>query len=224
VLNKQWKDLTRQDFIRLNERMSGPEVALHYKVTSGAVYYRLRMFGIAATSKKRRFDPPKAELAALYKRMSMAKVAEHYGVGETVVFMRMKQHGIGGISRSDRLSGKPKTLEHRLAMSASARSGGYRSGEKNGNWRGGVSSAGKRARSKAAYQEWKSAVLANAKWHCQGCGREHGYVCKCCGHRILLHAHHIASFSESTPKRYDPTNGKALCEHCHFLEHHKQIG
>lgn len=219
-MRKEWQDLTRQDMIRLNEKMSGPEIAEEYGITSGAVYYRLRVMGIRATAKKRRFQPPKEELAMLYKRMSMADIAKHYGVGETVVFMRCKEYGIGGISRADRLSGKPKSLEHRLAMSASARDSGVRAGERNGNWKGGVSSEGKRARSKVAYTEWKSAVLANAGWKCQGCGKEHHHVCECCGARVLLHAHHIVPFSKDPKKRYDPKNGKALCERCHRLEHH----
>ena len=224
MLTKNWTELDRKDFVALAAKMSGLEIARHFGVTSNAVYYRLKMFGIEASGKYRRFSPPKAELAALYKRMSMAKMAEHFGVGETVVFKRLKQHGIGGISRAERMRGKPKSLEHRLAMSESAQAGGYRAGENNGNWKGGKSGKNLRARSKAAYSEWKAAVLANAKWHCQGCGKEHGVICDCCGHRVLLHAHHIKPFDSFPDLRYEASNGKALCERCHWLEHHKKIG
>jgi|GEM_PF-2142505 len=223
-MTKQWADLTRKDFIRLNDDMSGVEIAAEYGVHHNAVYYKLRTLGIRTTRKKRRFDPPKAELEALYRRMSMAKIAEHYGVGETAIFMRLKEHGIGGITRSDRLSGKPKSLEHRLSMSRSALASGVRAGARNGNWKGGKSSANKLARSKVAYYEWKAGVLEAANWTCQGCGKEHGHVCECCGHRILLHAHHIKSFAKNPSLRYDVKNGRALCERCHNLEHHKQSG
>lgn len=216
---KEWKDLTRKDFVRLNAKMSGKEIAQSFGVHHNAVYYRLKTLGISTTHKKRRFDPPKEELESLYQSKSMAEIAAHYGVGETVVFMRLKEHGISGISRSDRLTGKPKTLAHRLAMSDSAKQSGVRAGERNGNWKGGVTREAVRARSRTAYHEWKAAVLAQAKWHCVGCGKEHGSVCECCGHRILLHAHHIVSFSADESKRYDPSNGKALCERCHYLEH-----
>lgn len=218
---KHWKEVTRQDLKDLSEKMTGQEVGEMFGVHSNAVYYKMRMFGIVASRQRRRFDPPKEELESLYSKMSMAEIAKHYGVGETVIFMRLKEHGIGGISRSDRLSGKPKTLEHRLKMSESTRESGIRSGEKNGNWKGGVSSEGKRGRSRKSYHEWKESVLAKAQWHCEVCGVEHGSVCKCCGARTLLHAHHIISFADDPDKRYEVSNGKALCQNCHFDEHHK---
>lgn len=219
MMGKEWQDLTRQDFVRLNAEMSGVEIGLMYGVHHNAVYYRLKAYGISTTKKRRRFDPPKAELESLYKSKSMREIADHYGVGETVVFMRCKEHGIGGISTSDRLSGKPKTLAHRLAMSRSTMRSGIRSGERNGNWKGGITSESRKARSSVAYHAWKAAVLGGANWRCQGCGKEHGAVCECCGSRVRLHAHHVVPFSIDEAKRYEVTNGKALCERCHFLEH-----
>jgi hypothetical protein len=224
ALQKQWSDLTREDFVRLNRDMSGIEIARTYGVHHNAVYYRLKTFGIATTKRKRRFDPPRRELESLYREKSMAEIAKHYGVGETVVFMRLREHGIGGITRADRLSGKPKSIKHRLAMSASARESGVRAGAKNGNWKGGLSSENKSARSKMAYQEWKLAVLAAAGWRCVKCGLQHGHICQCCGHRVLLHAHHKVSFAEVPSKRYDPMNGLALCERCHRELHRGKPG
>jgi hypothetical protein len=221
---KSWKDLTRQDFIDLAANYTGYKIAQMYGVTPAAVYYRFRMFGVTGKRSSRAFDPPKEELEALYGQMSMKKIAEHYGVGETAVFMRLKENGIGGISRADRLTGKPKTLEHRLAMSRGMRESGSFAGENNGRWKGGATSANLRGRSRAEYADWKNAVLANAKWKCQGCGLEHGHVCECCGHRVLLHAHHIQSFAEKPELRYEPANGQALCERCHWKVHHKQLG
>lgn len=221
-MNKEWSSLTRNDFIRLHKEHSGREVAKMYGVTPGAVYYRFRMFGISPPRKTaRKFVPPIEELKSLYQTMSMADLAKHYGVGETTIFMHLKEHGIGGISRSERLAGKPKSLEHRLAMSRSFRESGAFAGEKNPNWKGGRSSRNVRERSKAAYFEWKNAVLAKAGWKCELCGLEHGHVCECCGHRVLLHAHHLTTFSERPELRYEPSNGKSLCERCHRQEHHK---
>lgn len=220
-MKKSWSQLEKQDFVELNKNLTAPDIAKMFGVTSGAVYYRFRMFGINPGKRNRKFNPPREELAVLYEKMPMLEIAKHYGVGETAVFMRLKEHGIGGISRSERLSGKPKSLNHRLAMSASARASGIRSGERNGNWKGGVAKDGLRARSKAAYMEWKSAVFAKAQWKCEGCSKEHGSVCVCCGHRTLLHAHHIIPFSEKPELRYEPSNGKALCEQCHWKEHHE---
>lgn len=222
-MKKHWKQVTRQDLIKLCEKMTGPEIAEEFGVHSNAVYYKMQMHGIRASRKRsqKRFDPPKVELEELYKKMSMADIAEHYGVGETVVFMRLKQHGIGGITRSDRLSGKPKSLEHRLSMSKSAILSGVRSGSKNGNWKGGVNQERLTGRSKAAYHEWKAAVLTKSEWKCVTCGVEHGSICSCCGAKTILHAHHIKHFSLHPELRYEISNGIALCQRCHFDEHHK---
>lgn len=224
VKKKGWKDLNRQDFIDLSAALNGAQIARKFGVTPGAVYYRFQMFGINPQRSTRKFKPPIEEIAELYKRMSMKELADHYGVGETAVFMYLKANGVGGISRSERLSGKPKTLEHRLAMSRGMRESGSFVGENNGRWKGGVSSTNKRGRSRAEYFDWKKAVFANAAWKCQGCGKEHGVVCDCCGHRILLQAHHKVPFAERPDLRYEPSNGMALCERCHWQVHHEKLG
>lgn len=226
----EWRAITRSKLERLYKKSSMPEIAVMYDVTTGAVAYRLRFFGLTARDTgfkhspgpKRRFMPPKEELAGLYERMSMRDVAAHYGVGETVVFHRLRNYGIPIKSRSERLNGKPKTLEHRLKMSET-RIGRW-TGPKNFNWKGGKSSANKLARSKTAYFEWKNAVLKAGNYRCQSCGIEHGSICGQCGHRVYLHAHHIESFAGNAKLRYEPSNGKALCERCHDTEHDKQIG
>lgn len=221
-MTKKWNELTRAELIGVYKRMSGLQIADTYGVHHNTVYERFKVLGIKAHP-SRKFSPPKKEMAELYVRMSMSEMAKHYGVGETVIFKRLKEYGIGGISRSQRLSGKPKSLSHRLAMSRSAIDSGVRAGSKNGNWKGGISSAGKRARSKAAYHQWKAAVFANADWKCEGCGAEHSSICHHCGHRIILHAHHIKEFSDFPELRYEPKNGMALCERCHGSEHHKKM-
>jgi hypothetical protein len=206
----------------LIKKMSGKQIGIRYGVTPEAVYYRLRTWGIRNSKRQRRFDPPKAELLDLYKELSMDRIAQHYGVGETVVFMRLKEHGISGISRGDRMRGKPKTTEHRLALSRVRV--GRQIGSKNPNWRGGISTANKLGRSRKAFHDWRLAVLTKADWKCEGCGLEQGSMCGHCGHRIRLHAHHVKEFAEYPEGRYDPLNGRALCERCHFAEHHKQSG
>lgn len=225
-MKKHWRDMTRQDLMNLSAKNSGADIGRVYGITSGAVYYKMRVFGIPSHKKqpKNKFLPSRDELQSLYKSMTMEQIAQHYGVGETTVFMRLKEYGIEPISRSDRLTGKPKSLSHRLAMSESTRASGVRSGSRNGNWKGGISAKGKVGRSKAAYHDWKAAVLAKSAWKCAVCGVEHGHVCDCCGARHLLHAHHIKSFADRPDLRYEVSNGVALCSKCHFDEHHKLTG
>lgn len=221
-MTADWLKLNRQTLAALIKKMSGKKIAERYGVTPEAVYYRLRTWGISNSMSTRRFNPPKAELLELYKRLSMAGIAKHYGVGETVVFTRIKQHGIGGISRGDRMRGKPKTLEHRLSLSRVKV--GRQIGKDNPNWRGGVSSKNKLGRSRKQFHDWRIAIFKKANWKCEKCGSEQGSYCEHCGHRIRLHAHHIKEYAEHPELRYDPENGEALCERCHFAEHHKHSG
>lgn len=229
-MDEGWKTVSRAQLKSLYERKTAPEIAAMFDITHGAVYYKLRVFGLDyrrsgvshTRGPKRGFNPPKEELEALYGRMSMADVAKHYGVGETVIFHRIRDYGIPIINRSKRLTGRPKTLAHRIAMSKSKI--GLQMGENHPNWKGGITSLNKRARSQKAYHEWKSAVLAKSDYKCCVCGREHGAMCDCCGHVIYLHAHHLEPFAENIELRYDPANGKALCERCHSIEHNQKIG
>lgn len=223
-MTEDWLQLDRERFAELCANLNGKQIAEMFGVTPGAVYYRMRLYSINGSRYSRRFKPPREEIEALYRSMSMKKVAEHYGVGETTVFMYLKQLGIGGVSRTDRLLGKPKTLEHRMAMSQAMRASGSFAGSRNANWKGGVTKENLRGRSKAQYMEWKSAVYAKAGWKCQHCGLEHGAVCECCGHRVLLHAHHIKAFDKFPDLRYEPSNGLALCERCHWKVHYKESG
>jgi len=226
----EWRTISRSKLKTLYKKHSMPAIAAMFGVTTGAVAYRLRFFsltskdsGIRHTSGPRKsFLPPKEELAELYSKMSMRDVAAHYRVGETAVFHRLRDYGIPIQSRSERLTGKTKSLEHRLSMSRSRI--GLWVGDKNFNWKGGITSKNKLARSKTAYFEWKNAVLKAAEFRCESCGIEHGSICRCCGHRVMLHAHHLKGFAEFPKLRYRPSNGKALCVRCHQTEHDKQIG
>lgn len=228
TLFDQWQAITREELAALYERSTMTEIAAQYGITPGAVSHRLRTWGLSAriTGKKhspgpkRGFNPPRKELERLYRKMSMREIARHYGVGETVVFTRIKEAGLTAISRSERLTGKSKSPEH-VAKQAAAMKGKW-AGENNPQWRGGVMPERKLARSNPEYRKWKEAVLLAADHRCQGCGVENGTRCGCCDHVIRLHAHHIRHFAEYPEGRYDPANGKALCEKCHRAEHHAQ--
>lgn len=230
MTRKEWRSITKSELEALYRKFSSSAIAAKFGITEGAVAYRRRFFGLTHKETgfrhnpgaKRQFAPPKEELAALYAKMSMRDVAAHYGVGETIIFMRLKQYGIPVRTRSESLRGKKKSLGHRLAMSKS-RIGRW-PGSKNPNWKGGISGPNRQARSRTAYFEWKNAVLKRANHKCEECGVEHGSVCKHCGHRTYLHAHHLKEFATNPKLRYEPSNGRALCERCHDSEHDKKIG
>ena len=226
---RDWKNISRDELTALYEQLTMPALAARFDISVGAVFHRLRTWGLIGrmTGKrhspgpKRSFDPPKEELAALYQAMSMREIAKHYGVGETVVFTRIKQAGLQGPTRTDRLTGKAKSPEHKAAIKAAI---GDRFGKANPNWKGGVTAENFLARSKPEYRQWKEAVLKNAEYRCQRCGVASGSRCECCGHIIRLHTHHIRHFAKDEAGRHDPANGEALCEKCHHVEHFAKIG
>jgi 5-methylcytosine-specific restriction endonuclease McrA len=225
---KTWKTLDRNDMLTLFAEKPATAIAAMFGVTPGAVYHRLKVFGIGASQvgkhspgPKKSFNPPKEELDALYATKSMAQIAAFYGVGETVVFTRLKAHGIGGISRSARMIGVRKSAEH-VAKLRERRL--VQVGDKNPNWKGGISTEGKLARSRRDYRDWKLAVLQKAEFKCERCGVEQGSVCECCGARTSLHAHHKVPFSVNHDLRYVVENGIALCGRCHHQEHFGKSG
>lgn len=224
---ERWKALDRTELERLYETLPMPAIAAQFGVNTSAVAYRLKTWGIQKKGRhppgpKKAFNPPIDELANLYRQMSMAKLAAHYGVGETVIFTRIKEAGLPYISRAERLKGVPKTETHIEAM-RKAQTGNNR-GDANPNWKGGITKESNRQRSSMENKQWKATVLARANQTCQRCGVGNGSRCDCCGHIIRLHVHHVKSFKDYPALRFDPDNGEALCEKCHYIEHHGKSG
>jgi hypothetical protein len=62
-----------------------------------------------------------------------------------------------------------------------------------------------------ALKDWGRKIKIKDNFTCQVCG---------CKERKLLEAHHIKSRHEYPELKFDLTNGKTLCIHCH-AEHHK---
>lgn len=62
-------------------------------------------------------------------------------------------------------------------------------------------------RNSVRYREWIKAVIERDK------------VCLKCGTSKRLHAHHIVFWDQSVAKRYDVSNGIALCVSCHMKLH-----
>lgn len=223
----EWKSVGRGELEGLFRLTTASAIAATYGVTEGAVRHKLRVLGLSARvsgikhspGPKNSFKPPKGEMEALYETMTMRDLAVHYGVGETVIWTRLRDYGISSKTRSERLTGKPKSQAHKDAVSRAKR--GAMAGDKSPHWRGGLTGALRKARTNREYRDWKADVLRLGDYKCVDCGLEHGHVCGCCGHIVLLHAHHINEFSEFPNLRYEATNGKALCERCHQVEHYK---
>lgn len=79
-------------------------------------------------------------------------------------------------------------------------------GQKNPNWRGGVTPEHKAARMSAAYRQWRMRVFKRDNYTCIHCGDSKG------GN---LEADHIKPFALFPKLRYRVTNGRTLCIPCH---------
>lgn len=99
-----------------------------------------------------------------------------------------------------------------------------RRGERNPNWKGGVTNLIKLIRHLYKYRQWRSDIFTRDEWTCQECGIRSGF-----GKAVYLEAHHIKSFAEIL-KEYDVhsleeaeyceelwdiNNGITLCNKCH---------
>lgn len=88
-------------------------------------------------------------------------------------------------------------------------------GEKNPNWKGGISPLYEKIRKNFDYKNWRRKIFERDNFTCQMCDKIGG----------KLRAHHIKSFSEYPELRFDINNGITLCESpCHKTEGlHKKI-
>lgn len=84
------------------------------------------------------------------------------------------------------------------------------SGERNVNWRGGVTKANHAIRSSVEYKIWRRAVFERDGYTCIWCG-----VRSSKGVKVVLHADHIKQFAYYPELRFAIDNGRTLCEECH---------
>lgn len=79
------------------------------------------------------------------------------------------------------------------------------SGEKNGNWKGGITEETRGIRSTSEYKKWREDVLARDE-----------QKCKLCSSGDNLQVHHIIAISELPSAALVPMNGVTLCAECHY--------
>ncbi len=208
---------TKEELQELAKSNTCEQIGKRFGCSAELVRRHLHKLGIPVT--RRRFDPPKEDLASLYQTMPMADIAKHYGVGETVVWKRLKEHGIAlNEFVNHRLKpGREFSLSHKKSLSEAHK--GKWAGERNPNWKGGVHKQNLAIRATGDYKQWRVAALAAKGNRCEDCGVQQDNVCDCCGTKIRLHVHHIKSFSKYPELRFDPLNAEVLCPKCHNARH-----
>lgn len=83
-------------------------------------------------------------------------------------------------------------------------------GEKNPNWKGGITPINFKIRNSRDYAIWRTAVFMRDDYTCQNCGVRNGG-----GKSVYLQADHIKPFSRYPELRLAIDNGRTLCRECH---------
>lgn len=99
---------------------------------------------------------------------------------------------------------KQKTLSERKRPDSA--------GEKNWNWKGGISGIRNRDSVSAEYKEWRRKVFERDNYTCIFCGYDKGHI---------IEADHIFEYSKYPKLIYDVENGRTLCKPCHIKRHKK---
>lgn len=81
--------------------------------------------------------------------------------------------------------------------------------ENNPNFKGGIGSKNQIERRSNKFKKWRISVFERDKYTCIDCGKIGG----------TLHAHHILPFATHKELRFEISNGKTLCMHCHKKYH-----
>jgi hypothetical protein len=98
-------------------------------------------------------------------------------------------------------NGRKFTEEHKQRIANS------RKGEKNPNWKGGMTKSYQTGYQTREYKQWRMAVFLRDNFTCQFCGIRGTY----------LEAHHIKQWAYHPDLRFDINNGVTLCYDCHQL-------
>lgn len=104
-------------------------------------------------------------------------------------------------------------LGHTTSPETRAKIGLHWKGDKNPNWKGGVTDQNSRKNIMRTpeYRMWRTAVFERDDFTCQNAD------CNIRGGK--LHAHHIKRWADYPELRYVTSNGVTLCEDCHYAEH-----
>jgi hypothetical protein len=147
------------------------------------------------------------------KRGGMFKKG-HKGIKNSGNFKKGLMPWIAGKKHSEK-SRKSMSLSHTgLKRSAETKKkiGDASRGEKNFNWKGGITSESQKIRHSVEIRLWRESVFARDGWKCQRCGDNKG------GNLV---GHHILNFAERIDLRTAIDNGITLCSRCHNKFHKK---
>ena len=149
-----------------------------------------RNFSISGSSKNRRI-----------KKAKFCSQKCHYKFGHIEQTKQKISESLSG--EKNPFYGKKHTKATKLKISNSLYG---KTGEKNGNWRGGITPINQALRNSLEYEKWRTNVFERDLYTCQICGTVGEY----------LHADHIKPFAFYPELRFEISNGRTLCWRCHY--------
>jgi 5-methylcytosine-specific restriction endonuclease McrA len=162
---------------------------------------------------------PNALKAKYNEFRSIKKTAAYFNCSTGKIFNLMKSYNIPTIP----LKGKIIDNEHREKVIKTLTSGNMkgkkhseitkaimskkRKGDKNSNWKGGITKKIREFCRSKEYMKWRNTVIKKANG-----------ICQKCGNKLPLEAHHIISLHKDFSLALVEQNGIALCKLCHIEE------
>jgi len=90
----------------------------------------------------------------------------------------------------------------------------YRSGKNHWNWKGGITPENRKLRNSIKFKNWRENIFERDNYTCQICKNKSEK-----NNKVIIHPHHIKSFSKYPDYRFDINNGITLCYDCHRWVH-----
>lgn len=142
------------------------------------------------------------------KHTKHRRVANFWGFPE-IVKEKFRKQNKGKVPWNKGLTGKDVFSKQAIEKISAPQRGKprfYLRGDKNHNWKGGVTPIHAQIRKSLEYRLWRNLVL-----------KRDNYTCRLCGKRnVRLNADHIKPFADYPELRFDLDNGRTLCVECHI--------
>ena len=119
--------------------------------------------------------------------------------------MRVSRESRKKMSQTHRKIGSPWLIGKKHNQETRMKIRKTKLGERNPNWKGGVTPKNKLIRDSAEYALWRTAIFERDKWTCVWCGSR----------GTKLNADHIKPFALYPELRFAIDNGRTLCVPCH---------
>lgn len=168
-------------------------------------------------------DPERLEMAfKLWKEgLTWENISVKTGLAERTMRRYFAEQGFKRDYKfvSEKLTGIKRSEETKKKLSDTRIREGISKGDKNWNWKGGLSNPKIQIWNTTEYKLWRTSVFIRDNFTCKGCGihSEKGL-----SKTVQLEAHHILPRRDFPHLTFDISNGITLCKTCHDKTRRKE--